>query len=95
MKKIGKRIERERKKLDITLRVLSEELGFPNYQTLSSIEKGKRQIKVSELNKIAKVLGVTVGYLLGEEELSENKVLWRKCTDETECSKLENKLTRF
>ena len=95
MKKIGKRIERERKKLDITLKVLSEELGFPNYQTLSSIEKGKRQIKVSELNKIAKVLGVTVGYLLGEEELSENKVLWRKCTDETECSKLENKLKKF
>ena len=95
MIEIENKIKSERKKLGITLLELSEELGFPNYQTLSSIEKGKRPIKVSELNKIAKVLGVTVGYLLGEEELSKNKVLWRKCTDETECSKLENKFKTF
>jgi len=95
MREIGKKIKSERKKLGITLLELSEELGFPNYQTLSSIEKGKRPVKVSELNKIAKVLGVTVDYLLGEEELRKNKVLWRKCTDETECSKMENKLETF
>lgn len=95
MKDVGKKIRSEREKLGITLKELSEELGFQNYQTLSSIEKGKRQIKVSELNTIAKALGVTVVYLLGEEILSENKVLWRKCIDEAKCRKLENELKKF
>ena len=95
MKGVGDIIRMERKKLKISQKTLAQELGFTNYQTLSSIEKGKRQIRVSELNKIAKALGVTVAYLLGEEEMGENKVLWRKCINETECSKWENKLKKF
>lgn len=95
MKRIGDRIRSERKKLKISQRKLSQELGFPNYQTLSSIEKGARQIKVSELDKIAKVLGVTSTYLLSEELFNTNKVLWRKCSNEVECLKLENEFKKL
>jgi len=95
MKRVGDRIRSERKKLKISQKKLSQELGFPNYQTLSSIEKGKRQIKVSELDKIAKVLGVTSTYLLGEESFNTNKVLWRKCSNDVECMKLENEFKKL
>ena len=90
--RIGGRIKEERKKLEMTLQELSNEVGFKNYQTLSSIEKGERQIRVSELDKIAKVLGLTVSYLLGEEKERKEKVLWRKCVDESQCKKYENLL---
>lgn len=90
--RIGGRIKEERKKLEMTLQELSNEVGFKNYQTLSSIEKGERHIRVSELDKIAKVLGLTVSYLLGEEKERREKVLWRKCVDESQCKKYENLL---
>jgi Zn-dependent peptidase ImmA (M78 family)/DNA-binding XRE family transcriptional regulator len=89
---IGKRIRSERKRLGLTLEDLSAKVGFPSYQTLASIEKGKKKIKVSELDKIAKALGLTVSFLIGEEERGEEKVVWRKCTDEAKCKRYENKL---
>lgn len=92
---ISKRIKEERKKLGMTLQELANEVGFKSYQTLSSIEKGKRQVKVSELDKIAKALGLTVSYLLGEEAERKEKALWRKCVDESRCKKYENLLISF
>lgn len=92
---IGKRIMKERRKLGIKLQDLAKEVGFANYQTLSSIEKGDREIKISEIDSIAKALGVNVSYLLGEEKPIKEKVKWRKCTNEGECKKIENKLKSF
>jgi len=90
--KIGKKIRLERKRIGLTLEGLAAEVGFSSYQTLSSIEKGKKKIKVSELDKIARALGLTVSYLIGEEERGEERVVWRKCTDEAKCKRYENKL---
>jgi Zn-dependent peptidase ImmA (M78 family)/DNA-binding XRE family transcriptional regulator len=92
---IGKRIRKERKKLSIKLQDLAKEVGFANYQTLSSIEKGGREIKVSEIDSIAKALGVNVSYLMGDEEAIEERVLWRRCADKRKCDKFENELKGF
>lgn len=93
--KIGERIRKERKNMGMKLKDLAREVDFNNYQTLSSIEKGEREIRVGELDKIAKALGLTVSYLLGETEGEEEKVLWRKCSDECKCKKFENELKSF
>jgi len=93
--RIGERIRKERKNMGLKLKDLAREIGFNNYQTLSSIEKGEREIRVAELDKIAKVLGLTVSYLLGETEKMEDRILWRKCTDDSKCKKFENELKTF
>jgi len=92
---IGKRIREERKKMGLKLQELSKMVGFQSYQTLSSIEKGARPVKVSELDKIARALGLTVSYLLGGEEKRQEKVLWRKCNNKSHCKKYENLLITF
>ena len=92
---IGERIRNERERLGMRLQELAKEIGFKNYQTLSAIEKGERQVKVSELDKISIALGLTVSYLLGEEKERGEKVLWRKCVDKTLCKKYENMLISF
>ncbi len=92
---IGKKIRKERRRLGIKLQDLAKEVGFANYQTLSSIEKGEREIKVSEIDSIAKALGVNISYLMGDEKAIEERVLWRKCTNKEECGKFENELKRF
>jgi len=92
---IGKRIKSERKKIGLKLKDLAKETGFENYQTLSAIEKGEREVRISELDKISKALGLTTSYLLGEKEEMERKVLWRKCTNASKCKKYENELNGF
>jgi len=92
---IGKRVKEERKKMGLKLQELSKMVGFQSYQTLSAIEKGARPVKVSELEKIARALGLTVSYLLGGEEKRQEKVLWRKCNNEIHCKKYENLLITF
>lgn len=89
---IGERIANERERLGLKLEELSDIIGFNNYQTLSSIEKGQRQVKISELEVISKALGLNISYFLELQEKIEAKVLWRKCSDKKECAKYENEL---
>ncbi len=55
-------------------------LGFQNYQTLSSIEKGEREVKANELILFAKTYFCNLNSLLlgGDETLPEVHFLWRK-----------------
>ncbi len=43
--KIASLLKSERELLGLTLKEVSEKIGFANYQTLSSIESGERGIK--------------------------------------------------
>jgi Zn-dependent peptidase ImmA (M78 family)/DNA-binding XRE family transcriptional regulator len=92
---LGKKIRRERKNIGLTLKELAKEVGFNNYQTLSAIEKGERSVTVSELDKIAKALGLNISYLMEEREAEKEKVLWRKCSDKARCKIYENELNLF
>ena len=78
-KKIGSNLKEVRKSLGLTLVIAAKKLGFPNYQTLKSIEDGGREIKAPELLKFSKVYFVSISKLLGEKEIQlGNTFLWRK-----------------
>ena len=78
-KKIGSNLKEVRKSLGLTLVIAAKKLGFPNYQTLKSIEDGGREIKAPELLKFSKVYFVSISKLLGEKEIQlGNTFIWRK-----------------
>lgn len=60
------RIREIRKKHDITMKQLGQELGLGE-STISQYETGKRQPDNETLLKISEYFDVTVGYLLGVE----------------------------
>jgi len=92
---IGELIRRERERLGISQKELAQKAGMKNYQTLLAIEKGKREIKLSELYRIARSLGLSPSYFLESQERAHPEVLWRKCMDSTECRRLENLLDQY
>ena len=77
-KKLANLLKKERESLDFTLKEVSEKLGFNNYQTLSSIEAGEREVKAWELAKIADIYGRDIDYFLNLDlPQKEVRVLWR------------------
>lgn len=63
---MGARIARLRKAEGITQAQLAELLGT-SQQTITAYEVGRRRVPVSNLPKIAKLLGVSIEELIGEE----------------------------
>ena len=77
-KKLANRLKNERESLDFTLKEVSEKLGFNNYQTLSSIEAGEREVKAWELSKLASIYGRDMDFFLNLElPQKEVRILWR------------------
>lgn len=77
-KELANRLKKERESLDFTLKEVSEKLEFNNYQTLSSIEAGEREIKAWELAKLAEIYGRDIDYFLNLETVQkEVRILWR------------------
>jgi transcriptional regulator with XRE-family HTH domain len=66
---IGQVVKEARIARGITLESLAEEIGISVSQ-LSRFENGKRDIKVDELLKIAKVLNIQIGSLIDEQLLN-------------------------
>jgi transcriptional regulator with XRE-family HTH domain len=64
---LGKRIKEFRMKKGLTLQKLEEKTGFTKGY-LSRIEKSERSPPLSTLGIIARVLGLTISFLVGEEE---------------------------
>ena len=72
------RLKKIRESLGIKLTEAAEKLGFSNYQILSNIEEGKREVKASELAKFSEVYYCNINKLLGHEEPAEEVTLiWR------------------
>ncbi len=63
LKEIGIKIKNTRKNLNLSLKELEDKTGII-YVTLSRIESGKRDIKLSELKKISTALEKNVIYFL-------------------------------
>lgn len=57
---------------------LAAAIGITAFQTISDIERCNREVRASELTKIAKALSVTVSDLLQETEPDRPPILWRK-----------------
>ncbi len=69
---VVKNITELRKKKGINQDVIADALNVNN-AVISNIEHGKRELKVCELEKIAKILGVDVLYLFTYPDVYEKK----------------------
>lgn len=88
--KITVLLKKERKLLGLTLKEVSEKMGFKHYQTLSNIESGKREIKAWELSKLANIYNRNIDFFLkSEEEKKEVKILWRNPDENVKKKKIE------
>ena len=69
---IGERIKARRNELMLSQRDLCEKMGYSNHSTIGKIEAGKVDIPQSRIVQFAEVLGVSVAYLMGWEEIQKN-----------------------
>jgi transcriptional regulator with XRE-family HTH domain len=69
---IGQRIKERRQELKLSQRELAARLGYKDHTTLTRIEADKVDLPQSRIEKIAEVLGVSIGYLTGWEEEPED-----------------------
>lgn len=68
--KIGERIKHRRTELKWSQRDLAAKMGY-NHSTITRIENGKIDIPQSRIVQFAEVLGVSVAYLMGWEEMQK------------------------
>ena len=66
-RQIGERIAKRRETLDLTQAQLAQRLGIDRPR-LSGIERGTRPLDAAVLSRLAQLLGVTAGFVLGLEE---------------------------
>src|SRR3989339_1159886 len=77
---IAVRLKSEREKLGLKLQDVASQVGFENYQTLSSIESGGRKIEAWELAKLARIYHRDFDYFLEEEvqQIPTPVFIWRE-----------------
>ena len=71
---IGERIKNRRNELKWSQRKLSDVMGYNNHTIITKIEAGKVDVPQSRIVKFAEVLGVSVAYLMGWEEIEKKPV---------------------
>lgn len=64
---LGTRIRMQRARLDLSQTALGKQVRLST-NTISAIEAGKQEPRLTHLKALARVLGVTVSYLLGEDD---------------------------
>jgi transcriptional regulator with XRE-family HTH domain len=69
---IGQRIKARRQELKLSQRELAARLGYNDHTTLTRIEADKVDLPQSRIEKIAEVLDVSIGYLMGWAEQPED-----------------------
>jgi Zn-dependent peptidase ImmA (M78 family)/DNA-binding XRE family transcriptional regulator len=94
---IGRKLKYAREQLGLKLEETSEKMGFPNYQTLSSIENGSRNIKAKELAQLAKIYFKSVPFFLNVEDESCTKdlVFWRECSNSPLVKEKEQEFLKY
>jgi Zn-dependent peptidase ImmA (M78 family)/transcriptional regulator with XRE-family HTH domain len=76
--RLAKMLLDTREKRGMKLGEVAGLVGWRHYQTLHSIENGTRDVKASELSKLARIYGKRMEYFLfGAQELDNMRVLWR------------------
>ena len=75
---LHERIMKARGSAGFSITEAAEKLGFKNYQTLSSIEKGARNITANELIEMARLYGRSLDYFFETTIIPESTPLWRK-----------------
>jgi len=75
---LGARLKALRESVGLSLKEAASRLGFPNYQTLSNIEAGTREVKASELQLFNRTYFCSLATLLGEKQTTKGLLMWRK-----------------
>lgn len=75
---LDKRIMDARQAAGFSITEAAQKLGFKNYQTLSAIEKGARNINAQELIVMARLYGRSLDYFLEPDVSPDPVLLWRK-----------------
>ncbi|OQY14264.1 MAG: hypothetical protein B6I30_00985 [Desulfobacteraceae bacterium 4572_187] len=91
---LDKRIIAAREVAGFSITEAAKKMGFKNYQTLSSIEKGTRKINAHELIKIARIYGRSLDYFLESDVAPDPVLLWRK-TKKTEVNEVQRQFLSF
>ena len=78
---LAKRLWQARETAGLSLSEAAKNLGFRNYQTLSSIEKGGRGINANELSAMARLYGRSLDYFFESDISPDPEPLWRKLPD--------------
>ena len=81
---LAERLRKAREAVGLSIGEAATRLGFGNYQTLSNIEKGDREVKASELTQFAKTYFCSLNSLLVGEDVPQPAVhfLWRRAPSE-------------
>lgn len=69
---IGERIKIKRIEKGWSQRDLAAKIGYSNHSTVGKVETGKVDLPQSKVVQFAEVLGVSVAYLMGWEEMQKN-----------------------
>ena len=75
---LDQRIMAARQAAGFSITEAAQKLGFKNYQTLSAIEKGARNINAHELIMMARLYGRSLDYFLEPDVTPDPVLLWRK-----------------
>jgi len=81
---LQKRVVEARQSAGFSLAEAAKLLGFNNYQTLSAIERGTRNINANELGAMARLYGRNLDYFFEKENPPDPIALWRKSTEADE-----------
>ena len=93
-KELASRLKSARESAGLPLIEAAKRLGYANYQTLSSIENAEREVKASELVKLAKVYFCNIQDLLNQGRVKQEfPFLWRNPpTTEGQRKEIESKI---
>lgn len=91
---IGERIKLKRNEKGWSQRDLAAKMGYSNHSTVGKIETGKVDLPQSKVVQFAEVLGVSVAYLMGWEEVQKKNdvktdIVVRLRSDNEFCSLIE------
>lgn len=92
---LQERIVRARESAGFTITKAAGKLGFNNYQTLSALEKGTRNITANELIEMARLYGRSLDYFFESDVSSEPTPLWRKIEKTGDVKKEQREFISF
>jgi len=81
---LGDRIRQARERLSYNQTILAEKAGFSSYQTISDIERGEKEVRASELVRLAEALKVDFSVLISEKAPVVPSVKWRERPESAE-----------
>jgi len=92
---LHERIVKARESAGFTIAEAAGKLGFNNYQTLSSLEKGARNITANELIEMARLYGRNLDYFFESDASPEPVPLWRRIEKTGDVKKEQREFLTF